>query len=147
MYGPDVIFRTNKYWYHTVSANLGVEKQFLLSNNMQIVLDLNMSNYYTYSQYYRITYDYPTGPPNNKYTRKDNRYFGFSATSSVGLLKTYNKITIGPVIILPIHDIWQKDGIFPEAWNVAENLSSQRNKWFKGIGAGISFQYSLASKK
>ena len=46
----DVIFATNKYWYNTISASIGIEHQFFLKNSTQGLFGLDINNYYTYSQ-------------------------------------------------------------------------------------------------
>ena len=138
-----ILFATNKYWYNCFSFNLGIEKQFDISKKVIIISGIDLSNFYTYSQYYRITADYPTGPPNHSYKVTNSRYFGILASAHVGVLKKFGKVTIGPNLILPIYDIWMQDKIFPQSPTSIESNSSERNKWFRGIGFGITLNYSL----
>lgn len=137
----DVIFRTNKYWYNTIAANIGVERNFMLRNDMQIVCGLSVNNYYTYSQYYRITHKYPTGPPNHKYLTRKARHFGFSTNIYTGITKKIGKASIGPSFIIPIYNLWKQDEIFPQ-----EEDSKTRSKWINGMGIGIICNYSLGKK-
>jgi hypothetical protein len=51
------------------------------------------------------------------------------------------KMKIGPVLILPVFDAWKKDDVF------REESSAYRNKWFKGIGLGVSCNFLLNKKK
>ena len=132
---PDLIYATDKYWYNNFSMNLGVEKQFDLSQNIQMNFGLNFSNYYTFSRCYHITNSYPTG---NDFKQKNNRYFGFSAFLNGGLQKKIKKAAVGPEVILPIFDKWKKDKIFP-----GEENSEERSIWLKGIGVGIRIIYFL----
>lgn len=141
-----VIFVTDKYWYNTVSANIGIEKVFDVNKDWQISAGLSLTNYYTFSQTYHMTPDYPVGPPNHKYKLKNNRYFGLSSAIELGLLKKIKQINIGPVLILPVYDMWKQDNVFPKNENSAESNSDERHKWFRGIGFGINLNYSLTKK-
>lgn len=141
-----VIFVTDNYWYNTVSANIGIEKVFDVNKNWQISAGFSLTNYYTFSQTYHMTADYPVGPPNHKYKLKNNRYFGLSSVIELGLLKKIRQINIGPVLILPVYDMWKQDNVFPKNGNSAESNSDERHKWFRGIGVGISCNYSLTKK-
>ena len=89
-----VIFSTDKYWYNTVSTNIGVEKVFDLGRNWQISPGVNLTNYYTFSQTYHMKPDYPVGPPDHKYKLRNNRYFGLSSSVEIGLLKKIRQIYI-----------------------------------------------------
>ncbi len=137
-----IIFATDKYWYNCFSMNTGIEKLFNIEKKTILVTGINLNNFYTYSQYYHITEDYPTGPPNHRYTLKHNHYFGFSANLQATLLKKIGKIAIGPSIILPVFDLWKTDEAFPEKTN-----SGIRSKWLRGIGLGVSCNYSLRKNK
>lgn len=133
-----IIFYSDNYWYNSISFNLGIENFFNFNNNWQLVGGINFNNYYTYSQYYRITADYPTGPPDHRYKLRNSRYLGISANIHAGLLKHFGKLNIGPSLFLPVYDIWKQDNTFPE-----EDNASSRNKWLKGIGVGITCNFSL----
>jgi hypothetical protein len=137
-----IVFATDKYWYNCVSMNIGIEKLFNIKKKTVIVTGINLNNFYTYSQYYHITANYPTGPPNHRYTLKNNHYFGFSANLQATLLRRIGKIAIGPSVILPVFDLWKQDGTFPQETN-----SGSRSKWLNGIGLGISSNYSLSKNK
>lgn len=138
-----IMFATDKYWYNTVSTNIGIEKVIDLNKNWRTSASLNLSNYYTLSQSYHMRPDYPVGPPNHRYMKKNNRYFGLSSSIELGLLKKLRQISIGPVLILPVYDMWKQDKTFPKNENSAESNSDGRHKWFRGIGFGISCNYSL----
>lgn len=133
----DVLYTANKYWYNNVSANIAIEKLFNLNKSTQITGGINVNNYFTFSQYYRVTANYPTGPPKHKYTTRNNCYFGLSANINAELLKKMGKIAMGPSITLPMFDLWKQDEVF---W---EKNSDSRNKWLRGIGFGICINYYL----
>lgn len=141
-----VIFVTNKYWYNTVSTNIGIEKMFDVNNNWKISTGLSLTNYYTFSQTYHMTPDYPVGPRHHKYKRKNTQYFGLSTFVELGLFKKFRKINMGPVLMLPVYNVWKQDKVFPKNENSPENNSDERHKWFRGIGFGISCNYSLTKK-
>lgn len=134
-------FFTDKYRYNCIAANLGIEKLVIWKNDFQLYAGINLNNYYTYLQYYHITYKNPDNPINNDYKLKNGRYFGFSANLNASLLKEFGKFNLGPTIILPVFDIWKTDKTFPEETN-----SGTRRKWLNGIGLGISFNYLLTKK-
>lgn len=72
-----IIFSTDKYWYHTISVSAGIEKIFQLKRDLFLSAGVNVSDFYSFSQYYRIKQDYPADPPDNKYMRykkKRSRY-------------------------------------------------------------------------
>lgn len=138
----DIIFTTNKYWYNCLSTNIGLEQYFRITKTFQITTGVNFINYYTFSQHYNLSFNYP--PEDNRFMQYNKRNFGFSIISSLGLLKSFGRLSLGPFVSAPIYEVWHKDPIFPsEIPRIAENLSSTRDKWFKGIGAGISLNYSL----
>ncbi len=136
---PSIFFLTDKYWYHNIVLLMGVEKQTKILKNINLITGLNIGNHFTFSQYYHITYPAPRGTSDKK---SDWRYFGFSANAQIAAHKQWNRISVGPQLILPIFDSWKKDELFPEETN-----SGSRNKWFQGIGLGISFNYLLNKKK
>jgi hypothetical protein len=141
-----VIFVTDKYCYNTLSTNIGIEKVFDFKKNWQISAGVTFTNYYTFSQSYHMTPDYPVGPPNHRYRLKNNRYFGLTSSIELGLIKKTKQISIGPALILPVYNMWKQDKVFPKNENSAESNSDQRHKWFQGIGFGISCNYSLTKK-
>ena len=130
-------FYTDKYWYNSVAANFGFEKVFFLKDNFQIITGLNINNFFTFSQYYHLTLN-PNPDKNQDYKKKEKGYFGSSATLNINFVKKFKQISIGPSLILPVFDTWKTDATFQEETN-----SGTRSKWFKGIGFGISCNYSL----
>lgn len=138
-WAPAILYTTNKYWYNSITATIGVEKHIDITKSIQIICGADIRNYYTFSQHYHIVYPSPQGT-NNKQTT--NRHFGFSANLNAGLQKKIGRISIGPAIHLPIYDIWKQDEVFPK-----EKNSSSRNKWFRGFGIGIICVYFLNQNK
>lgn len=134
-YTPSLIFVTDKYWYNTLSLNVGLEKDFALSKSTKFLAGFNLVNYFTLSQNYHVTYPAPEG---TDYKTSRFRYFGFSTNLHVGLQKEIDKIAIAPILIIPIYDTWKQDKVFPQ-----EENEKSRSKWLKGIGAGISIRYFL----
>ena len=132
-------FFTDKYRYNTITANIGIEKIFNCKKNIQIVTGVNWNNYYVVSEYYHLVNN-PEG--SQDYRKNNKRYFGSSVYINISLLKKFQKISIGPSLILPVFDNWKMDETFPEETN-----SGSRSKWLNGIGLGISFNYSLNKKK
>lgn len=135
-------FFTSKYWYNCIAAKIGVEKFFNFKKDWQVTIGGNIDNYFTYSQAYYITYNNPDNPITNPYKLKNKRFFGFSANVFVGASKRIGRVKIGPSVIVPVFDVWMQDEAFPGE----DNLKS-RNKWFHGIGAGITCNYLLKIKK
>lgn len=133
-----ISFYTNKYWYNTIALNIGVEKIFDFKRNIQVVTGLNINNYFTISQYYHLSFN-PQG--SQDYRKNNKRYFASSINLNASILKKIRRINIGPSLILPVFDIWKTDYAFPEETN-----STSRNKWLRGIGLGISCNYSLIKK-
>ena len=136
---PSILYATNKYWYNSIVVTIGIEKYIDISKSLQLFYGVDIRNYYTFSQQYHIVYPVPEG---TNYRRTDNRYFGFSANLNAGVRKKFGKTSIGPSIILPVYDIWKKDGVFPQ-----EENNKSRKKWLKGFGVGISCNYSLSKKQ
>lgn len=128
----DVIFTTDKYWYHTISGSIGIEKLLAAKKSLQIVIGVDLNRYYTFSQGYHINRE----NLNNPYKRDRNRMFGFSAGFHAGVLKQIDKVRIGPSIIFPVYDRWRQDEIFP-----GEANSDARSKWLRGIGVGITLVF------
>jgi len=137
-YTPSINFTTNNYWYNTISLNVGIEKPFFLSKEMQIVGGVDVNNYFTFSQTYHITYPHPKG---YDYKTSDKRFFGFSANVFVGLQKELKKFKIGPSLEIPIFSMWKKDKKFPQETN-----NDNRRKWLKGWGIGVTYTFPLTKK-
>ena len=123
-------YATRNYWYNTLSAVIGTEKVFNIKKRLEIIVGVNITNYYTFTQHYIL------GSQN--YKKSVSRYFGFSTDLYVGIQKKYGKITISPIMILPIYTNWKQDKIFPQ-----EDNNKHRNKWLRGVGIGIIFSRSL----
>lgn len=128
-------FFTDKYWYNTITASLGVEKKFPLKNSCEAIIGLDLQNYYTVSQLYHLTNN-PEGSQDHK--KSEGKYFGASALLNFSIIKHYNRFGIGPSLIVPVFDIWKTDPTFPE-----ETTSGTRNKVLRGVGFGISLNYAL----
>lgn len=131
-------FYTDYYRYTTISLNINSEKVVDIAKDFQFVGGLNLNNYITVSQYYHLTNN-PEGSQDFK--KSDFRYFGSSVYLNADLLKRFGRIRLGPSIILPVFDSWKTDETFP-----TETNGGSRNKWLKGIGFGISLNYSLNKK-
>lgn len=134
---------TDKYWYNTINIMLGLEKQFTINKNIQILTGINFNNHFTFSQHYHLPYDNSYIPQpelqiKNNYKTNDKRYFGLSSEFHFGVLKKLNKVYIGPSIIIPVFDLWKQDDIFP-----SENSNNNRQKWFNGIGVGFIINYTI----
>lgn len=134
---------TDKYWYNTINILLGLEKQFTVAKNIQILAGINLNNYFTFSQHYHLPYDNSFIPQpefriNNNYKTNDKRYFGLSSELHLGILKRINNVAIGPSLIIPVFDLWKQDNIFP-----TETSTNNRQKWFGGIGVGFTIIYIL----
>lgn len=133
----DPVYNTNKYWYHTITLSLGAEKYYTIKDSISLLLGTSIQYYHTFSQFYKIADTY-------NYKQRQNRSFGFAGSLHAGIVRKFNRLSIAPQFIIPIHTIWHKDKVFPsETPGILENPSSQRNKWFKGIGFGCSIQYDL----
>jgi hypothetical protein len=135
---PSIIFSTDRYWYNTISLNIGIERHINLQKKMLLVLGASFSKYYTFSQNYHITYPSPGG---DNYKQKNGRYFGFGGKIHIGLQKQVKKTSLRPTIILPIYDSWKLDKMFPQ-----EENSMSRNKWLSGFGIGMVCSYTLSKK-
>lgn len=138
-----IIFSTNKYWYHTVSASIGIDKVFYSKKDLFLSGGLNISNFFSFSQYYRIKQDYPTGPPDNRYMRYKKR----NVSASVDLQLAVNKrlgerINLGPMINLPIFSIWALDDAFSDGY-AQEYPSKYKSKWLTAYAVGLQLSYSL----
>lgn len=129
-------FSTDKYRYHTITANIGLEKTFILKRDIQFTTGINLNNYFSISEYYHLTYN-PEGSKDLRTNEKEG-YFGSSVYISIGFLKKFEGFHVGPSFILPLFDTWKTDAVFPR-----ETDSGSRNKWLRGIGVGISLNYSL----
>ncbi len=134
-----ILFYTDKYWYNTLSLNIGVDRQLKLRNNYFLITCLGLSNYYNFSQHYHLTSN-PEGSMD--YKKTNNQYFGLSAELGIGLVKQFKQLSIGPKIQIPVFSNWRTDKTFPNETN-----SGSRSKWFNGVGVGISCNYSLKKLK
>jgi hypothetical protein len=134
-----ILYSTNKYYYNTVSVNLGVEKSVTLKKNLQLITGFTVANYFTFSQHYHLSFN-PEGTQD--YKKNNNSYFGFSCNLSAAIVKHIGKIQIGPSIIVPVFDLWEKDNTLPES-----SFSGSRTKLFNGLGFGIVCNIPLSTQK
>ena len=113
--------------------NVAVEKRFIKNKGVEVTAGVSISNYLSFSQRYHVIY-----PPNHVHKGNQIRLFGMGAGAHASLLKKFGKISVGPIISLPLFDIWKKDPVFPQ-----EDNDKIRSKWLGGFGVGVSFQYAL----
>jgi hypothetical protein len=132
---PSFPFTTDKYWYNTVSLDLGMEKKVGVDLGLEFNYGFEISNYFSFSQKYHIRFPNPSGV---NHIRDEFRYFGLSAKLITGLRKKIGNVTIGPNIILPIFDNWRKDDMFTD-----EKKSESRSKWSQGVAVGFSCAFQL----
>jgi hypothetical protein len=132
-----ITFGTDKYWYNTISGNIGLERWFALSKNLKIISGVNWNHYFTYSKHYDITYGSYGSTISTNYVVPQKRYFGYSVNLIAGIQKQLKSFSIGTSIIIPIYDRWKKDEKF------GENENEGRNKWFNGIGLGVTLSKEL----
>ncbi|CAL1519100.1 hypothetical protein [Chitinophaga sp. MM2321] len=130
-----ILFYTDKYWYHSIAFNMGIEETLYQNKTFELNAGLNLCNYFTFSQYYHLRYN-PAGGQDFKKKRRD--YFGTSIAATINPIKKLGKVCIGPSLIIPVYDSWKTDQTFQE-----ESNSGTRNKWLNGIGVGITIQYAL----
>jgi hypothetical protein len=104
-----------------------------------------LNNYFTFKQYYRITHDYPTGPPDHKYNRYKKRNIASTADLKGTFNKQIGKVAIGLTATLPVLSFWRGDDAFAKAEYQSEP-TTYNSKWLKAIGGGVSFQYFLNTK-
>jgi hypothetical protein len=132
-----ILFYTDKYWYNTIAGNLGLERWFALKSNLKITTGINWNPYFAYSKNYHITYGSNGTTHSVNYVVPQKRYFGYSVNLTAGIQKQVKCFLIGPTIILPVYDRWKKDEKF------GENDNEHREKWFNGIGLGITISKDL----
>ncbi len=134
-----ISYSTDAYHYNNMNINLGIEKQFNIAKNLELTTGINLGGYYNLSQYYHLTMN----PFDNNldFNKKEKRFSGFLSNISLGFYKRFGRYSIGPSLVLPIYDSWKKDPIFLE-----ENYDGGKNKWFNGIGIGITAKISLQQK-
>ena len=126
------LYLTDRYWYHTASVNLSLEKDIVLGKNINLQTGITVINYFTFSQYYHIT------SGDRDFKNDKFNYFGSSLTLSASLLKRFNKMQIGPSLVIPLIDVWKKDMLLPENYE-----KSTRWKYLNGFAIGLSFNYSI----
>lgn len=134
-----VQFYSDQYMYHTLSLNLGIEKQFAFGNKYLITTGLGLNGLYTFSQKYHLTTN-PEGSQN--YRTNNSDLFGLLSGLEIGILREFKKITIGPKIKLPVFTSIKTDATFPN-----ENGSNYRNHWFNAFGLGTSIIFKGGSRK
>lgn len=139
-----VNYHTDRYWYNSISMEVGVEKWIKIDNSLFLTIAANLINFYTFSQEYNIIPNIDS----KLWKQNEKKNFGQSFYLSAGILKNLNKFSFGPSLLLPVYDSWSKDRVFPspESPNGIEDSSSKRDKWFRGIGFSISCNYLLSKK-
>ncbi len=135
---PSITYATDKYWYHSISISLGVQKNFDLQKDWKLSAGIYLSNYFTFSQSYHI----------RDFWHKTQRlrYFGFSSSMELGFIKKMKTFSAGPVLILPLFDLWKQDDNFPKNENELERNNATRDKLFTGIGFGFSVRFPVGRK-
>ncbi len=134
-----IMYSTNKYHYNNLMFRVGIGKEFNLNREFLIAASFHLSAYYTISQYYHLAANPWDG--NLNFNKKNTIFFGFSGAISTSITKQFNRLQIGPSLILPIYDTRLKDPVFLE-----ESHTGGKNKWFNGIGVGIACNISLNKK-
>jgi hypothetical protein len=134
-----ILYATDKYHYNTLSINIGVGKQFDLQKGLKLITGLNFTDYYTFSQYYHLTSNPYDG--NLNFNKKETSSFGLSVNLSASLVKELGRFQVGPSLILPVYDSWQKDAVFLET-----DYNGGKNKWLNGIGLGVVCNILLHKK-
>jgi hypothetical protein len=125
-------FITDRYWYHTVSLSASLLKEIQISKTLLLQTGIAVSQFLNVSQYYHIkagNKDYSTGNVN---------YFGLSGNLNISVLKQFKRCQVGPLLIVPLVDMWRKDVILPES-----NKRSFNWKYLNGIGIGLTANYSF----
>lgn len=120
---PSIVFTANKYWYNTAIFNAAIETRFKINKSMKAFAGFDISNFLSFSQHYDVNY-----PPNHVYKRNQIRLFGIGAGAQASLLKSFGKISLGPIVSLPLFEVWKKDHVFPQ-----EDNDQIRSKWFGGF--------------
>lgn len=129
---------TDRYWYHSIAVNIGIQRDFVLKNNYVLSVDALLNNFFTFSQYYHLTNN-PGGSLD--YKKSEFKYSGLSTILEIGLQKTINRFSVDLKLLIPVYTNGKKDdNLFDES------STGSRGKWLKGIGFGISFNYSLNTK-
>lgn len=139
--GAFFTFDSDKYFYNTVCLGAGAGKDFILGRNTRLRTGGFINNYITCSQSYHIDYDHPDNLIENPYKSSKTRYAGVEAGLHCSLLKTTGRCRYGPALLLPVYSLWKTDDVFANETN-----TGSRSKWLKGVGAGLSFCYSLTAK-
>ncbi len=135
------IISSDKYLYHCFNAGVSVEKNITHGKPLLVAVGGAINNYFTISQTYFITYDNPDNPVENPHKTNRTDLFGFRTDLFAKFLMPIKKINVGATIGTPIYTLWKTDAFFPYETN-----KGSRDKWFKGIGVGISVNYLLNSK-
>lgn len=145
--GEQRIYYTDRYWYNTLSLNVGLEKSFPLSSTLDLFTSVNISDYYTLSQVYHMDETYftttfeqaPTGSREWKHETREKEHFGYSAFLQLGLAKKAGGFSLAPSLLLPVFDSWRKDELFREGGNGRDT----RSKNFGGVGLALAISRNL----
>lgn len=117
-----VQYSTSHYYYNTLQFSAGLEKDFSLRKDFNLVLGADYLHYYTFSQKYFIADTY--------YKPHNNGSLGNGVIAQAGFTKQSKEYYFGPKIIIPIYQKLKTDKLF------LEDVPSMI-KWFNGVG--ISF--------
>jgi hypothetical protein len=131
-------FNCDRYYYNLIDLNIGIDRLFFLSKKFIIKTGLQARGYYTYSQYYHLTYN---SEGSQDYYKHSNNYFGTNINLNISVLKMFKRILAGPKIILPILTSYKTDDTF-----LYEGNNSFRDECFKGWGIGFSINYLISKK-
>ncbi len=138
-----IYLSTDKYWYHTLSQSVGIEKRIPLRNQFFASAGVTIDNYFSFKQHYHIVDNYsPKG-----YVRNEKRNVAASAGLKLALSKEIGKSAFGTSVLLPIVSFLAGDNVFPKSSFGYESTSDYHSKWFREVGVGIIFSYLLTSKK
>jgi hypothetical protein len=109
-----------------------LEKDIALNSTVNLQVGIGIINYFAFSQHYHIK-----GSGRN-YNTCNFGYFGFTGVMNASVLKRFNRVQVGPSLIVPVVDMWKKDVLLPES-----NEGSFKWKYFNGIGIGLIVNYSI----
>jgi hypothetical protein len=122
------LFGTKKYHYDNFNITFGFAYKKPTIKALNLIIGADLYYLYTFSQFYRISYD------NIRYRTNNGKTLGFGATTYFGFLHNFNsdKYYISPKLVVPIYQQLRGDQVFGEA----EGLKMQ--KWLNGVGLSVS---------
>ena len=130
-----ILFYVDRYHYNTVTANLGYEYRFFNRPNFYMAAAADANFLYTFSQYYHITHN-PGGSQDYRHNRK--YFMGAFGNVDASFMWRRGRMSVGPRMRVPVYSTLRTDDRFPD-----ENGKDFRQRWFSGVGGGISFVYQL----